>query len=435
MNYGQSAESFSSDVIDGLLKIHVTLFMLLYGSNAVLALRPLYPGLLQKPVELFFLMLLPIMLRVHVPDYKRNGFSRTFDLWRDHWVVLIPFLCMIAWTALTAVLSGANLAYGQGKALYIFVYRFAMLAGALSTAIFLVKVGWRGVLILVLLVLLGSIFYDVAYPGSFSSLISRAGGFQENPNLAGTATVLLLAMVTRYDRVHPLDLLVILVAFIGVFATLSRGGMILFLVFSLNYLWFTGRGQRLKQVVLAPAMLAVMIVAGTVAVSTLTSSSEMFDAENAQRRLSTLAFDNDAVYGSDQIRLSLVPQYLRLIDQSVLAGHGAGFTRTMPYGPHNTYLFVWVEYGLIGLTFYVWFLLAIMLLCWQRHFIPGVVLAEVSVVAGFFNHTMLHLPVFLILAGTALGTSWVLVATNARRDKRASGTSNDPHRNIAGSVR
>ena len=401
----RKSEGVRARLVDGVLALHCVCFLVLYATDAALTLDW---SILRRPVELYVLMVGVIMLRVHWPDYRLHGCKHSFALWRDHRHVILPFFGLVALGILTSLRPAANIAYDEGKAVFILAYRFVQFFAVLSVGVFLVKIGWRRALILVLLVLLGSIFYDTAYPGTFSSVASRAGGFQENPNVAAIALVMMLAMVVRYDRIHLPDLLLILVTFIGLFATLSRGGQLQFLLFLANYLYFTGRGRRLEQLALLPVVVIVMTVVGGFAITYLTSSSEMFSAENAQRRLATFSMDNSTVYATDDARLNLVPQYMMLIDHNMLLGYGSGFSRSLPLGPHNTYLDFWVNNGFLGLLLYVWLLLGMLALTWSRKFWPGFVFVQISLLAGMFTHDVIQLGVFLVLSGLAMSLSWVL---------------------------
>ena len=420
-------------LLDTGLAIYAAIFLAFYATDAVLALGHMVPAL-RHPVELFCLMAAPLLLRLHWPDYRRNGFAHTLALWRDHRYVLVPFLGLLVLNFATSLAPHANVAYGGGKAIYILVYRFAMFVGALSAALFLVRRGWRGAIVLMLVVLLGSVLYDVAYPGTFSSVVGRAGGFQENPNQAAIALVMIATLSVRYDRVHATDLLLILGAFIGVFVTLSRGGFFQLTLFLLNYLYFTGRGQRLKQLVLVPAIAAVMVLVAGSLISVLVASSDLFVAENAQRRLATFALSNDNVYETDGSRLELIPLYLSLIDRHPFLGYGAGFSRSMPLGPHNSYLDFWINNGYVGLLLYIWLLVALLVLSWRRQFWPGFAFAQIAIVAGFFTHNVIQLPVFLFLAGSAMGISWGLTAAapqQRRLDRSTPKAALGPRRAVA----
>jgi hypothetical protein len=117
-------ERMTARLLDGLLGVHVAVFLALYTTDAVFALMD-EVRFLRRPVELYCLMVAPILLRVHAPDYRRNGFASTLALWRDHRQVLIPFLGLIALSFLTALEPGANVADREGKAVFILLYRFA----------------------------------------------------------------------------------------------------------------------------------------------------------------------------------------------------------------------------------------------------------------------------------------------------------------------
>jgi O-antigen ligase len=394
-----------SVVLDRLLIVHAILFLCLFVTAAVYAFADQVP-LFAMPIELFFIALAPIALRVHAIDLLKHGAQSTIALATDHRQVLLPFLGIVMIAFATSMRPGTYLEDGDSKVVFIFALRFAMFVGGLSTAILLWWAGWRPILRLITLVFLGSVFYDLAYPGTFSVVGSRAAGFVGNPNLSALTTLLLLSMVVRFERIHLLDLTFILLAFLAVYATLSRGGMLMFGLFVLVYVYLTGHGNRLRQLVWVPIIGAIMIPLGMSAMTQLTASSEMFTADNAQRRLATLSLDSEAVYESDDIRLSLLPTYIRLIDQAPLLGHGTGFTQSMPFGPHNMYLSFWVNNGLIGLLLYLWFLFALFWLARRRAFWSGAVFALLAFAGGFFNHTIFQMPSFLILAGLVMGLSW-----------------------------
>ena len=394
-----------SRLVDTLLGVFVAVFLILYITDAVFALLQ-HVHAVRSPVLLFCIMASPVLIRVHWPDYRQNGLARSLALWRDHRQVIVPFLGLIALGFLTSLEPGANVADQGGRAVFILIYRFALFAAALSSAVLLFRFGWRRIVLVSLLVLLASVYYDVAYPGTFSTADGRAGGFQENPNVAAIALVMLLAVSVRYERIYLLDLTLILATFVGLFSTLSRGGMIQFTLFLANYLYFTGRGRRLQQLTVIPLTAAIMAAIAAVVVTQITSSSDMFATDNAQRRLSTFAGDNQTVYETDDVRLSLIPQYMALIDRRMLFGYGTGFSRSLPLGPHNSYLEFWVNNGFAGLLFYIWLLVAMLSLCWARRFWPGFVFVQIAMLAGMFTHDVIQLGVFLVLSGIVLGVSW-----------------------------
>ena len=340
------------------------------------------------------------------------------------------FLCIFATDAAlglvllsfaTSFQPGAYLEGGSTKEVFILGYRLLMFAGAITTAVLLWSTRWRLILRLVLLVFIGSVFYDVAYPGTFAFPSSRAAGFVRNPNLSALTVTLLTLMAVRFARIYALDLLLMLLSFLAVFATLSRSGLLIFAVFVVNYLYFTGRGRRAQQLAWIPIIAFVLVPLAGFAISDLTTRFEIFGDPNAQRRLATFTFSNEAVYASDDVRLSLVPQYLALIDKAPFFGHGTGFSASLPQGPHNMYLEFWVNNGLFSMLLYVWLLLGLFGLAWKRGFPAGMALAQVLAVDGLFNHGSIQMGPVLILAGLAMGLSWCQARGAApARPRRAS---------------
>ena len=67
------ADRWPSRLVDTALSVHVALFIILYSTDAVFALLAQVP-ILRSPVQLFCLMAVPILLRVHWPDYRRSGY-------------------------------------------------------------------------------------------------------------------------------------------------------------------------------------------------------------------------------------------------------------------------------------------------------------------------------------------------------------------------
>ena len=421
---------WAGTVLDRLAVAHATVFLCVFATDAALGLER-YVAFFQMPIQLFLAMLAPIALRVHLPDLLRHEGRCTIALYRDHRHVLLPFLGLVMLGFATSLLPGAYLEGGSTKEVFILGYRFLMFAGAIVTAVLLWSTRWRLVLRLVLLVYVGSVLWDLAYPGTFSGVGSRASGFARNPNQAALTITLMTLMAVRYARVHALDLAILLLGFLAVFATLSRSGLLIFAVFVLNYLYFTGRGQRLRQLVWIPVAALVLVPLAGFAISSLTGRFEIFGDPNAQRRLATFALSNEAVYATDDVRLSLVPQYLALIDQAPLLGHGTGFSGSLPYGAHNMYLELWVNNGLFGMLLYLWLLLGLFGLAWKRGFPPGMALAQVLTVDGFFNHGSIQMGPVLILAGLAMGLSWCQ-ARSTRPPGAVGGTSWRPRLTTTG---
>lgn len=409
---GADRPDWADAILHRLFVAYMIVFLCFFATDAVAGLEK-YVAFFQMPIQLFLAMVAVIALRVHLPDLLWHGGRCTIALYGDHCHVLLPFLGLVMLGFITSLQPGTYLEGGSTKEVFIFGYRFLMFAGAITTAVLLWSTRWHLILRLLLLVFVGSVAYELAHPGTFSDVSSRVSGFVRNPNQGALTITLLTLMAVRYTRVHALDLVVLLLGFLAVFATLSRSGQLTFAVFVLNYLYFTGRGRRRQQLVWIPVIVLILVPLAFFAVSALTGEFEIFNDPNAQRRLATFAFSNEAVYESDDIRLSLVPQYLALIDEMPLLGHGAGFSNSLPQGPHNMYLELWVNNGLFGVLLYVWLLLGLFGLAWKRGFPAGMALAQAMAVDGFFNHNTFQTGPFLMLAGLAMGLSWCQARSTA----------------------
>ncbi len=386
-------------------------FVCIYATDAIYHLIDVSP-IFSKPIELCLIALLPFVLRVHLPDFFRNGMTSTMHFLRDHLHVIVPYFALVLIGLAGAVLPGVAMAGDSAtKSIFILVYRFLVLIGAMSMALLLRQEGARWILLSALAVLIYSIFWDLNDPTFESQVADRASGFPKNPNASALVVTMLTAMVVRYDRVHVMDVIVLFISGIALFLTLSRGGLFTFGIFLVTYLYFTGQQNRLRQMLILPFVAAITIPAVVFSVNHLIQSSEMFEGENAQRRLETFSFNtqSEGVYETDNIRLNLIPQYIALIDDAPIIGHGTGFSRSLPFRPHNMYLEFWVNNGIFSLICYIWFLLGLLFISYKRRYPPGVALVMIAIVGGFFSHSIAQYPAFLFSAGFAMSASWLLI--------------------------
>ena len=406
-----SAEQTSSfrSYFDWSLMLMAVPFVCVYATDAIYHLVPVSP-LFSKPIELCLLAIAPFVLRVHMPDYFRNGLRSTVRFIGDHLHVILPYLGLVLVALGGSILPGVAMASDSAaKSIFILIYRFMVFLGAMSMALLLREKGARLVLLSALIVLIYSVFWDLNDPDFKSQVADRASGFPGNPNISSLVTAMLVAMAVRYDRVYLVDLLVLFVGGISIFLTLSRGGLFTYGIFLMIYLYFTGQGNRMKQFLVIPAIGVVIIPIVLFSVGHLIQSSEMFQGENAQRRLQTFSFgsESEGVYETDNIRLGLIPQYFALIDDAPILGHGSGFSRSMPFRPHNMYLEFWVNNGILSLLCYIWFLLGLMFISLKRQYPAGFALACIAIIGGFFSHSIAQYPAFLFSAGFAMSVSWL----------------------------
>jgi O-antigen ligase len=254
----------------------------------------------------------------------------------------------------------------------------------------------------------GTIIYDAFHPGTFSVAGDRAAGIALDANEAGFALLILAAGIVRYGWLRVSDLLVIAFVTLCVILTLSRGGMLLWVIFVLIYagalLRGTGRSLRLLHtlVFLGGTVLTVVLLDRVV------SSMPLFQSTLVAQRFDQIRLRASPI-GEDTSRLEAFEFYADKVMRSPFVGYGTGFSLNgngeAPYGkgPHNMYLRVWSDHGLLGLMSYLGFLLT----AWSRFHhagkIGGGCIIVLILLQGFFSHTLIDTREVLLILGSLLG--------------------------------
>jgi O-antigen ligase len=207
----------------------------------------------------------------------------------------------------------------------------------------------------------GAVFamIQTVYPAPFVKIVverGRGAGFWINPN--GCAEVCTLCMFI--SLIYPFQSKILnatmrLMLIIGTLATLSRGGVVLLVA---GFVVYGIAGKRLRTVLKVGFLLAFVALIGTVLVSQLRSSTSKVAAKRLDRFSALMKGD---ISESKQDRLLLwragIDAVLRR-DPIFGLGHRT-MERIVPIGsgmgPHNYYIYLWGNSGLIGvLGFFVY---------------------------------------------------------------------------------
>jgi len=265
----------------------------------------------------------------------------------------------------------------------------------------------RGWIAVALAVLVGTVVVDTFLPGFFSSLSSRAAGLAENPNAAAIRMVLLLSVLLRYERVRGFDIVALCLVGLAVLMTFSRGGLILFFALAGTYAFYVYRWS-LVQTVRIFGLVAIAAGILTFLFVHYFSDLPLAQAVNPAR----LAFftGGGGLSVTGDVRVRLIRQYLRLINEAPVFGKGTGYSfgptgGEIPLGPHNMYLRQWIDNGLPGLLAYVAVLGSAGLTSARKGCRPGVALVVVAALAGLFSHNLLEDRTFLLLLGLLASVS------------------------------
>ena len=401
---------------DRVIAGFAALVVVLFGTHADMLLATLGHLPLGQPTRLFLACMLPLLaLWTAAQLRRREVLLGPFGALRDNRLPLtaVALLTLVSLVP-GALLPGAHWTDGATEILLL-PYALVVFASALmlggSRA---VGATWRPILAATWLVAVTSIIIEIFQPAFFASLVppgvrwatapERAAGVMGDANTAAFIVTTLAALLLRYDRLRRGDLALLALTGLAVLATQSRGGLLLMVMLAGAYLLATRsalRGPGLALTVTsALGTLALLVVVVFPALSTLPGFSDW----ESQRRLEMLTFERSMV-PEDESRLSLVANYLALIEQHPLAGHGTGFMRSQNIGTHNIYLRHWLDNGLPALLAYLALLGSAAFLFWRRRFCGGVVFVAIAAAHGMFSHTLLESRGFLLLLGIALAVS------------------------------
>lgn len=314
-------------------------------------------------------------------------------------------LISLAWSALPR-------AYWQEDAKYIFIifYGYGLWVLVLLTALY-PSFGskMRGYLLLPLILLGGSIIYELWYPATFSTVESRAAGFPGNSNYGAFAFNMLLSAVLSYGAGKvKMDIIWLIAGGICIFATQSRSGLVGYLVIAALYcigylkIYRFSIGRMMKMVLAFLVVLAILIVIGTL----LVENTGLFTANKT--RFAKVLDSGRSDDGSADSRLQAAKVTINRIEQSVVFGYGTGFTRTFKTQPHNMYLQQWVNNGIPGLVIYLCLLAGGFYVFYRIGHWPGMGFISVVAVGGMFSHNVLEQHNFIVTYAVLLADSFFL---------------------------
>lgn len=203
--------------------------------------------------------------------------------------------------------------------------------------------------------------------GRFSSEAGRGAGYWIDPNSCAHALTFFLFLSFAFPfKAKSTNLLVRGILILGILSTLSRTGLILLPV---GFLVFAITAKRMRIFFQVGAVLAVVVIAANILVTLLQpgtgAGSSLEDAEKSNRRLNRFSnmlqgkisdgeksrMDRTVLwsYGWEAcMKEPFIGRGHRFMDQVAPIGDGIG--------PHNYYLFVWGNSGMLALISFLLFL-------------------------------------------------------------------------------
>lgn len=283
-------------------------------------------------------LFLPFFLLFRLRQMIRLGFNLQFWLWVM--TVLIPILLY----ALGQSGADATASLKQRIVFFSLVAGSAVVLGAPDSRRML-----RTASLIVLAWTIPISFVELLVPNIFSTAEGRSAGLYENPNAASMAILLCLLFAVDIRRQTTRSLLLMSLGTAAVFTTFSRSGMLFAAALWGFHALSPGRGNiglRGPQRMIAVGFLALVAMVSVIGLAQRVSLSD----EAALRVRSLLT--GDVTDASSATRKSVAEDALDLIERNFW-GNGLGFADGLERRPHNTYLYVAVDFGIPGVAFYL----------------------------------------------------------------------------------
>jgi hypothetical protein len=252
-------------------------------------------------------------------------------------------------------------------------------------------------------VLGGSMLYDMIYS---SSMGIRGSGFAENPNNAALRIVFLLIAILRFIESKRIAFIFCFVAFLFVFLTLSRSGVLVILAIVLILL--PAKFSDVYKISEVPLKIfksmPVLFILLVVLANTLTILPEYFPAfehRAAVDRIQQISGKGSIVNESDLDggRINIFSDYLDLFLENVL-GYGTGFSMNRDFfekATHNMFLRFGIDYGVVGVLALLAFFYRFLRISIRTNHFYMFSLMLAAFMACFFTHTLFENRTFILV--------------------------------------
>jgi O-antigen ligase len=249
----------------------------------------------------------------------------------------------------------------------------------------------------------------------FSNAPGRSAGLYGNPNFSSEVLLGygLICLTARMGKLRIIDLILMALVVVGVFATFSRGGMLAGLV-----------------LLPAAALMRVQresvprLVFGAVAISLLAFAFFSYVVDNldlskdATERISSL-IEARGIGAYEEGRGSAASAALEVIEEDPVFGAGVLTIYAMPEGPHNMFLAMMVDYGIGGLILYLLVLIRLVITARRAgHELSGTIWVYVGwlIILSFASHNLLGNAADIPLMGFALARAFQIQSSVSRSE-------------------
>ncbi len=248
--------------------------------------------------------------------------------------------------------------------------------------------------------------YELFFDNNLWSIApGRSAGFYVNPNITAGALVgyAMVYLTARFDRVRRADVILLALLILGVLTTFSRAGILACLVLVMA-LVFTRVGSEFPG---RKIFVAAIILFSTVALAQYMLQTLELSEDAITRMLSLRNSGGIGDYGEERGAAAI--NALDLVVDNLLFGNGVRTIYSMEEGPHNMFVAMLVDYGIVGLIAYLVVIARLMLIARRAdRNLSGMIWAFVTwlVIFSFVSHNLLDTLVTLPLMGFALARAY-----------------------------
>lgn len=197
-------------------------------------------------------------------------------------------------------------------------------------------------------VVVASIIYEYLGFGDYTNVLGRPSGHIGDPNNACIVMTLMLGVFLSVTKKFWHNIGAIALTTIGVFPTLSRGGMMVLVMIIMVFVLMNLNKYFVRFLLIGIA--AVPLVATAVGLLIAKAQQDGKGGENALSRIEAIfRMDVNKMGSSD--RMQDFNAAVMAVQKNPLTGLGTG-AGTEWYQPHNQFLSLWVDIGIVGAFLY-----------------------------------------------------------------------------------
>jgi O-antigen ligase len=250
-------------------------------------------------------------------------------------------------------------------------------------------------------------FWEWSNPGYFSTVEGRSAGLLGNANAAAYSIALMLGTILAAGIPRAFAYTLITIAGLGIFFTLSRGGAISWILVVGVYILATFEA-RARSLAIGFGLLAA---SGLVIFYLIASMGLTDSGGDVRARLDLFSGRIESLDINDSSRVDVFYEAIDGIQKAPLFGYGTFAATGFLFRPHNEFLAVWLDHGIIGIALFV---SAICFLGWEcyRGRQPVLFVGYIALLSTTpFSHNLLEDRSFMV--------AWVTCAVVAMARRKA----------------